>query len=600
MARGAAGAADNVARMVTRMSTLFLRTLRDDPAEAELPGHRLLLRAGCVRRVAPGIFTWLPLGLRVFRRVETIVREEMDGIGGQELLFPALLPREPYEASGRWTEYGDGIFRLKDRRGVDHLLGPTHEEMFTLAVKDLFSSYRDLPLVLYQVQTKYRDEARPRAGLLRAREFVMKDSYSFDVDDEGLAAAYDDHRAAYLAAFARLGLEVVVVSAMSGAMGGSRSEEFLCPSPFGEDTYVRSAGGFAANVEAVTTVAPEPIPLDGLSAAHVEDTPQTPTIDSLVAVLEERFPRAGRPWTAADTLKNVVVVLRHPDGSTEPLAVGLPGDREVDTRRLEAALYPATVEAFTEADFAANPGLVKGYIGPGGLGKNSPSGIRYLLDPRVVSGTAWVTGADQPGRHVLDLVMGRDFDGDGVVDAAEVRPGDAAPDGSGPLEAARGIEVGHIFALGRKFAAALGLTVRDASGAQVTVTMGSYGLGITRAVAAIAETHHDERGLIWPRSVAPFDVHLVPAGRGAEVEAATGALVSSLEAAGLSVLLDDRPRASVGVRLADAELIGVPDVVVLGRGLSRGVVEVLDRVTGDREEVAPEDVPRRLLAARTG
>lgn len=582
------------------MSTLFLRTLRDDPAEAELPGHRLLLRAGYVRRVAPGIFTWLPLGLRVFRRVEQIVREEMDRIGGQELLFPALLPREPYEASGRWTEYGDGIFRLKDRRGVDHLLGPTHEEMFTLTVKDLYSSYRDLPLVLYQVQTKYRDEARPRAGLLRAREFVMKDSYSFDVDDEGLAAAYDAHRGAYLAAFARLDLDVVVVSAMSGAMGGSRSEEFLCPAPSGEDTYVRSPGGFAANVEAVTTVVPDAIALDGLPAAHVEDTPRTPTIESLVAVLEERFARAGRPWTAADTLKNVVVMLRSPDGTTEPLAVGLPGDREVDTRRLEAALYPAVVEPFTEADFAANPTLVKGYIGPGGLGTGSPSGIRYLLDPRVVPGTAWVTGADAPGRHVLDLVAGRDFTGDGVVDAAEVRPGDPAPDGSGPLEAARGIEVGHIFALGRKFATALGLSVLDAAGAQVTVTMGSYGLGVTRAVAAIAETHHDERGLVWPRSVAPFDVHLVAAGRGPEVEAATGALVQALEAAGLTVLLDDRPRASVGVRLADAELLGVPDVVVLGRGLARGVVEVLDRATGNRADVAPGDVPERLLAARRG
>lgn len=580
------------------MSTLFLRTLRDDPAEAELPGHRLLLRAGYVRRVAPGIFTWLPLGLRVFRRVEQIVREEMDRIGGQELLFPALLPRDPYEASGRWTEYGDGIFRLKDRRGVDHLLGPTHEEMFTLTVKDLYSSYRDLPLVLYQVQTKYRDEARPRAGLLRAREFVMKDSYSFDVDDEGLAAAYEAHRGAYLAAFARLGLEVVVVSAMSGAMGGSRSEEFLCPAPSGEDTYVRSPGGFAANVEAVTTVVPEAIALEGLPAAHVEPTPRTPTIDSLVAVLQERFPRADRPWTAADTLKNVVVMLRSPAGTAEPLAVGLPGDREVDTRRLEAALYPDVVEAFTEADFAAHPTLVRGYLGPGALGTGSPSGIRYLLDPRVVPGTAWVTGADAPDRHVLDLVAGRDFSGDGVVDAAEVRPGDPAPDGSGPLEAARGIEVGHIFALGRKFATALGLTVLDAAGAQVTVTMGSYGLGITRAVAAMAETHHDARGLVWPRSVAPFDVHLVAAGRGPEVEAATTALVGDLEAAGLAVLLDDRPRASVGVRLADAELLGVPDVVVLGRGLARGVVEVLDRVTGARDEVAPAAVPDRLLAAR--
>jgi len=581
-----------------RMSTLFLRTLREDPVDAELPGHRLLVRAGYIRRVAPGIFTWLPLGLRVLRRVEAIVRAEMDRIGAQELQFPALLPREPYEVTGRWTEYGDGIFTLQDRRGNDYLLGPTHEEMFTLAAKDLLSSYKDLPLALYQVQTKYRDEARPRAGLLRGREFVMKDSYSFDVDDAGLSASYDRHRGAYLAAFARLGLEVVVVSAMSGSMGGSHSEEFLCPTPVGEDTYVRSAGGYAANVEAVTTVAPDPLPVDGLAAAHVEDTPDTPTIAALVDLLEHRFPRAdSRAWTAADTLKNVVLTVRHPDGRSEPLVVGVPGDRDVDVKRLEAVLYPDTVEPFTEADFATTPALVRGYIGPQALGSDSASGIRYLVDPRVVDGTAWVTGANESGRHVLGLVAGRNFTADGTVEAADVRPGDPAPDGSGPLEAARGIEVGHIFALGRKFADALGLQVLDESGRQVTVTMGSYGLGVTRAVAAIAETHHDGHGLVWPRSVSPVDVHVVATGKDDAVFTAAEDLARELEELGLSVLVDDRRRVSPGVKFADAELLGVPTVVVVGRGLATGVVEVRDRLTGDRGEVPVPDAAAAVVTA---
>jgi len=577
------------------MSSLFVRTLRDDPAEAEVASHRLLVRAGYIRRAAPGIYTWLPLGLRVLRNVERVVREEMDAIGGQELLFPALLPREPYQATGRWTEYGEGIFRLQDRKGADYLLAPTHEEMFTLLVKDLYSSYKDLPLMAYQVQTKYRDEARPRAGLLRGREFVMKDAYSFDVDDAGLERSYARQREAYLRVFARLGLEVVAVRAMSGAMGGSMSEEFLHPTPVGEDTFVRSPGGYAANVEAVTTPVPEAVPLDGLPASRVEDTPGTPTIDSLVAHLQAAFPRQDRPWTAADTLKNVLVVLVHPDGRREPLAVGLPGDREVDTTRLEAALAPATVAPFEASDFAAHPEVVKGYLGPGALGPNAPLGedgerasstIRYLLDPRVVDGTRWVTGADADGRHVLDLVAGRDFTADGVVEAAQVRAGDPAPDGSGPLELARGMEMGHIFALGRRYAEALGLTVLDQNGKQVVVTMGSYGIGVSRALAAVAEAGADDKGLVWPAAVAPAQVHVVAAGKGEDVLAYAEQLSSDLVAAGLDVLLDDRPKVSPGVKFKDAELLGMPFVVRVGRRLADGVVELEDRRTGEVAEVA--------------
>ena len=481
--------------MITRLSTLFLRTLREDPADAEVPSHRLLVRAGYVRRAAPGIYSWLPLGYTVLRNVERIVREEMDAIGAQEVHFPALLPREPYEATGRWTEYGDNLFRLKDRKGADYLLGPTHEEMFTLLVKDIVSSYKSLPLALYQIQTKYRDEARPRAGILRGREFVMKDSYSFDLDDAGLAAAYQRHRDAYIRIFDRLGLRYVIVAAMSGAMGGSASEEFLADAEVGEDTYVKCSNcDYAANVEAVQVPLAAPVDASGLEQAHVEDTPDTPTIDTLVAVLNERFPRADRPWAAGDTLKNVVVLLRHPDGTSEPLAIGVPGDREVDPKRLEAQVVPAELEAFTEEHFAANPALVKGYIGPGVLGAERASKIRYLLDPSIGEGSAWVTGADLPGRHVIGLVAGRDFTADGVIQAAEIRDGDPCPVCGHALLSARGIEMGHIFQLGRKYADALELKVLDVNGKLVTVTMGSYGVGVSRAVAAVAENSHDDRG----------------------------------------------------------------------------------------------------------
>lgn len=582
--------------MLLRMSTLFLRTLRDDPADAEVPSHRLLVRGGYIRRAAPGGFTWLPLGWRVYRNVERVVREEMDAMGAQEVHFPALLPREPYEATGRWTEYGDNIFRLVDRKGADFLLGPTHEEMFTLLVKDLYGSYKDLPLSIYQIQTKYRDEARPRAGLFRTREFVMKDSYSFDVDDAGLERSYAAHREAYTRIFDRLGLEYVIVSATSGAMGGSKSEEFLTPTPIGEDTFVRSPGGYAANVEAVTTVVPDAVPLEGLPAAHVEDTPDTPTIETLVAAAAQLFPDAG--YTAASTLKNVVVQLRHPDGTAEPLVIGLPGDRDVDTKRLEAQVSPAEVEPFT--DFAAHPALVKGYIGPQVLGADSASGIRYLVDPRVVTGTRWITGANEPGRHVFDLVAGRDFTWDGTIEAAEVRAGDPAPDGSGPLELARGVEMGHVFALGRKYADALDLKVLDENGKLVTVTMGSYGVGVSRAVAAIAESTHDELGLVWPREVAPADVHLVATGKDAAVFTAAEALAAELVAAGLTVLYDDRPKVSPGVKFKDAELLGMPTIVTVGRGLAEGVLELRDRATGERQDIPVDGAAAAVLAAVRG
>jgi len=579
-----------------RLSHLFVRTLRDDPSDAEVPSHRLLVRAGYIRRAAPGGYTWLPLGWRVLRKVENIVREEMDAIGAQEVHFPALLPRDVYEATGRWTEYGDNLFRLKDRKGADFLLGPTHEEMFTLLVKDLYSSYKDLPVSLYQIQTKYRDEARPRAGLLRGREFLMKDSYSFDIDDEGLAKSYNDHRDAYERIFQRLGLPYAIVKAMSGAMGGSMSEEFLAPIEVGEDTFVRcTACDYAANTEAVTTGALAPDTSD-YPATSTLATPNCPTIATLVEYLNTNSPRADRAWTAGDTLKNVVLTLRHPDGTTAALVVGVPGDREVDIKRIEAQVSPAEVAPMDEAEFAKHPGLVRGYIGPQVLGEESATGVRYLLDPAVVPGSAWVTGANAKDAHVLNLVNGRDFTADGSIEAVEVAGGDPCPNCGKALEIARGIEIGHVFQLGRKYAEKLELKVLDQNGKAQVVTMGSYGIGVSRAVASVAEVFHDEIGLKWPRAISPADVHVVVTGKnGDDITIAGEKLAAELEAQGLEVILDDRNGVSPGVKFKDAELMGIPTIVVVGKSLSEGNVEIRDRHLGTNTPVALDDAVAHVL-----
>ena len=581
--------------MATLLSQLFVRTLREDPADADVASHKWLHRAGYIRRQAPGIFAWLPLGLRVRQHIERIVHEEMQRAGAQHVHFPALLPREPYEATGRWTEYGDGIFRLKDRKGADYLLAPTHEEVFTLTVKDLYSSYKDLPLVIYQIQDKYRDEARPRAGLLRGREFSMKDAYSFDYTDEGLERSYQSQRDAYERIFQRLGLDYVIVSADAGAMGGSKSEEFLHPTAVGEDTFVQSDGGYAANVEAFRVTPPGPVDYSAVASPVVFDSPNTPTIDTLVALANAQHPKESGVWEAADTLKNVVLALTHQDGTRELVVVGIPGDRDVDMKRAEVAFAPRGVEQATEEDFAQHKGLVKGYIGPWSekgpvLGEKSTTGIRFVVDPRVVTGTAWVTGANEHEKHVFNLVCGRDFEPDGVVDIANVRDGDLAPDGSGPIRTERGMEIGHVFQLGRKYAEALGLQVLDENGSLVTVTMGSYGIGVTRLMAVIAEANHDEKGLIWPESVAPFDVHVVAAGKDEVVFDVAEKLVQTLEAAGKDVLYDDRPKVSPGVKFADAEIIGVPHIVIVGRGASSGMVEYWNRRTGERTDVSLDAV----------
>lgn len=573
--------------MLERLSHLFVRTLREAPADAEVASHQWLVRAGYIRRQAPGIFAWLPLGLRVRKKIEDIIHEEMRAAGAQQVHFPALLPREPYEATGRWEEYGDGIFRLKDRRGADYLLAPTHEEVFTLTVKDLYSSYKDLPLTIYQIQDKYRDEARPRAGLLRGREFSMKDAYSFDYTDEGLDQSYQAQRDAYERIFNRLGLNYVICRADAGAMGGSKSEEFLHPIEVGEDTFVVNDNGYAANVEAYRAPVGEATSIDGLAEAVIHDSPDTPTIQTLVDLSNKDFPRDDRPWEAADTLKNVVLALTDQEGNRSLVIVGIPGDRDVDMKRAEVWFAPNAVEAATEEDFAKNTGLVKGYIGPWSpegpvLGEESSTKIPFYLDPRVAEGSAWVTGANIDQKHVYHLVYGRDFQADGVADIANVRDGDPAPDGSGPIRSARGMEIGHVFQLGRKYAEALGLQVLDPNGSLVTVTMGSYGIGVTRIMAIIAEGHHDEKGLVWPKNVAPYDVHVIATGKDEAVFEVAEKFAADVEAAGQDVLFDDRPKVSPGVKFADAEVIGVPTIVIVGRGAAEGQVELWDRVSGEK------------------
>jgi prolyl-tRNA synthetase len=566
------------AAQVQRMSRLMIKTLRDDPADAETASHKLLVRAGYVRRSSAGIWTWLPLGMKVLENVSRVVREEMDAIGGQEVLLPALLPKEPYEISGRWEEYGDLLFRLKDRKGADYLLGPTHEEIFTLTVKDQCTSYKDLPVILYQIQTKYRDEARPRSGVLRGREFHMKDSYSFDTTDEGLEQSYALHRQAYQKIFERLGLDYRIVSAVSGAMGGSASEEFLAPAAAGEDTFVDCPScDYAANTEAVTV---KVAPVDGEGHGPVEelDTPDTPTIETLAEFLDV---------PASATLKNLLVKV---DG--EIVAVGVPGDREVDMGKLGEHLAPATVELVTAEDFVEHPELVRGYVGPQGLAGKA---FKYVADPRIAPGTAWVTGANKEGKHARNVVVGRDFEVDEYLDVVVVEPGDPCPKCGAGLRIDRAIEIGHIFQLGRKYADAFELDVLGQNGKPARVTMGSYGIGVSRAVAALAEQTHDDKGLCWPREVAPADVHVVAAGKAKQTELALE-VGERLGAAGLRVLVDDRPGVSPGVKFTDAELLGVPTIVVAGRRAGEGVVEVKDRRTGEREELTVEEAVARLGA----
>lgn len=599
-----------------RMSTLFLRTLREDPADADVASAKLLQRAGYIRKAAPGIWTWLPLGRRVLNKIEDIIREEIDGIGAQEVHFPALLPREPYEATHRWEEYGPNLFRLKDRHEADYLLAPTHEEMFTLLVKDMYSSYKDLPVTLYQIQTKYRDEFRPRAGLIRGREFIMKDAYSFTIDEEGMRKAYEDERAAYERIFQRLDLKYVPVFAMSGPMGGSASEEFLAPMPIGEDTFALAPSGKAWNVEALTTPEVPEVDCSATPAASKRPTPDAGTIEAMVDFANANHPRSdGREWQASDILKNVVIAVLHAEDENheqpwrELVVVGVPGDRTVDMKRLEAQFAPAEIEEATEDDLKAHPELVRGYIGPMAVGPQARGGktaasaeeageaLRYLIDAHVARGSAWFTGADEQDVDYYDLVYGRDFEADGTVEAVEVRHGDMSPDGSGPLSFERGVEIGQVFQLGLKYSNALDLKVLDQNGKAAPVWMGCYGIGVSRVLACIAETHHDEAGLAWPSNIAPAQVHVVATGKDQAAFEGADKLVAELEAKGIEVIYDDRAKVSPGVKFKDAELIGVPLIAVVGRDfVNDGTIEIRDRDGGNKVAVPADQALETILA----
>lgn len=589
------------------MSTLFLRTLREDPADADVDSAKLLQRAGYVRKAAPGIWTWLPLGLRVLNKIENVVREEMDRIGAQEVHFPALLPREPYEATHRWEEYGENLFRLKDRHQADYLLAPTHEEMFTLLVKDLYSSYKDLPVTLYQIQTKYRDEFRPRAGLIRGREFVMKDAYSFTIDEEGMKKAYMDERGAYERVFTRLDLKYIPVFAMSGPMGGSASEEFLAPMPIGEDTFALAPSGKAWNVEALTTPEVPEVDCSATPAMIKCETPDSKTIEALVETANRLYPREdGREWTAADTLKTVAVTVLHAEDEEhdkpwrEVIAVAVPGDRQVDMKRLEAQFAPSELEEATEADLKAHPELVAGYMGPMMFGRQAEAAgvaepVRFFIDAHVARGSEWIIGGDEPGKHTFHAVYGRDFEATGTVEAVEVRHGDMSPDGSGPLSFERGVEIGQVFQLGLKYSKALDLKVLDQNGKTVPVWMGCYGIGVSRVLACIAETHHDDKGLVWPAIVAPAQVHVMATGKDEAAFEAAEKLVAELEERGIEVLYDDRRKVSPGVKFKDAELIGVPLIAVAGRDtVNNGTIEIRGRAAGDSEAVPSADAAQAL------
>lgn len=588
-----------------RMSTMFLRTLREDPADADVASAKLLQRAGYIRKAAPGVWTWLPLGLRVLNKIEAIIREEINGIGAQEVHFPALLPREPYEATHRWEEYGENLFRLKDRHGADYLLAPTHEEMFTLLVKDMYSSYKDLPVTLYQIQTKYRDEFRPRAGLIRGREFIMKDAYSFTIDEEGMRKAYMDERGAYERIFQRLDLDYVPVFAMSGPMGGSASEEFLAPMAIGEDTFALAPSGKAWNVEALHTPPVEDIDCTDTAPATKRDAKDARTIDGMITYAQANYPREdGRPWQASDILKNVAVTLKHPqdDEHDEPwrevVVIGVPGDRVVDLKRLEAQFVPAEIEEATPEDLENCPQLVPGYIGPMVLGPQSDDEgkIRYFVDAHIARGSAWFTGADEFEVDYTDLVYGRDFEADGVVEAVEVRDGDMSPDGSGPLSFERGVEIGQVFQLGLKYSEALGLKVLNQNGKTVPVWMGCYGIGVSRVLACIAETHHDDKGLAWPAVIAPAQVHVLATGKDEVAFAAAEHLIEQLEAEGIEVIYDDRKKVSPGVKFKDAELIGVPIVAVAGRDtVNNGTIEIRNRDGSQAQSVDTEAAAQVII-----
>ncbi len=568
-----------------RMSRLLVRTLREAPADAEVASHQLLVRAGYIRRLASGVYTFLPLGLRVLQRVERVIREELDAAGSQELLLPVLHPIELWEQSGRAALFGSDALPAMtvDARGGTFVLGPTHEEVVTVTVGAEVESYRQLPLTVYQIQVKFRDEARPRFGLLRTRELIMADAYSFDVDKDAMQASYQRVFDAYLRIFERLDLDVTPVEAESGAIGGDVNHEFMVPSVVGEDHFVSCPScGYAANVEAATRAVPKVAAGGGkvISTAPMVEhhTPGRPGITDVVAFF------ADRQVTAADFLKSLAVL----DGEGRPTVLVLPGDRE--------ARLPTGWRLFEDADFAAHPSLVKGYLGPSGQQEH---GIRVVGDLGVTREGPWIVGANRQDYHLTGAVLDRDFSVDEWGSFAEVVTGDACPRCGEGIVLVRSVEAAHTFQLGHKYSEVMpGSTFVAEDGGEAIFSMGCYGMGVSRLLAVVAEEHHDERGLAWPPEASPYQVHLavLGAGRSPEVAAAADDLYERLVAGGVEVLYDDRD-VSPGVKFADADLLGLPVRLVVGaKGVARGIVEWRSRVTGEERELALGDVVEALAA----
>jgi prolyl-tRNA synthetase len=550
-----------------RLSELFAPTLREDPAEAEVPSHRLLLRAGFVRQVTAGVYTMLPLGLRAMRKIESIVREEMEASGAQEIRMPITLPAEPWKRTGRWDLYGEVLFRLTDRHGREMLLGPTQEEVVTPLVAGDLASYRDLPVNLYQVEWKYRDEFRPRFGLLRGREFLMKDAYTFDRDEEGMARSYQAMYDAYGRIVERLGLSYVAVEAEPGQIGGGVNHEFMARADVGEDLFVECENGdYLADWKAATPMPPEAAATDALEPLEPVSTPGAATIEAVSTLL-------GRP---ADRMLKCMLY----DAGGATVAVLVPGDREVEEAKLGRLLFPAPVRRFEEADFEAR-GFVKGFVGPQGLDGT----VRILADHSVRGGANWVSGANEPGYHAAGVNTPRDFRVDAYEDLVSLRDGDRCPVDGGELRVGRSIVVGHIYQLGTRYSEPLGARFVDEDGTERAYQMGCHGFGISRALAAAVEQFHDDAGLLLPKAIAPFDAVVIVANNDDErVVAEAERVHRELGERGLDVVLDDREE-TAGVKFADADLIGYPVQVVVGRrGVEAGTVDLKLRATGERSQ----------------
>ncbi len=555
-----------------RVSRLFMATQREIPADAEIPSHQLMLRAGLIRKVASGIYSFMPLGYRTYRKVEAVIREEMDKAGAQELIMPALLPAEVYQESGRWEKFGPEMFRLSDRGGRSFCLGPTHEEPFTEAVRDTISSYKQLPVTLYQIQHKYRDEKRPRFGIMRGREFVMKDAYSFDVDEAGLSESYDTMYKAYRSIFDRLGLDYTVVDADSGAMGGSGSQEFMVKSEVGEDgiCYCDECG-YAANEEKAGCVTPAQDTAEMLDIEKIH-TPDVKTIDDLVGYMN----------CGAD--KFVKTILYNIDGKI--VAAMCRGDRDINETKL-ANLYDATeMELAAFVDVERVTGAKVGFAGPVGLKEK----IDIVVDSEVSVMRNFVVGADETDYHLKNVNIGRDFEATTIADIRNAVEGDVCPKcGKGKMKMARGVEVGHIFKLGTKYSKALNCVYLDKDGKSNLVVMGCYGIGVGRTLAAIIEQHHDDNGIIWPAEVAPYKAIVVPTKVNDEANMALAEKIySDLAAAGVEVLIDDRNERP-GVKFKDADLIGIPLRITVGRRAGEGIVEVKRRDSDEAVEMTADE-----------